>query len=338
MINCQHPGFFYISTSIKKIIMRKNLLLNMMISALVFIGLSLNAQTQFDNASFEEWEEIGFGPDILEPVNWSSIKSTDDPALNNAAPIVWARSEDAHTGNYSLFLNSVAVFGIVATGTMTNGRVHASYIPTEGFMYTDPDHSEWHTRITGKPDSLVGWYKAMPRPNDYGTVKIVLHEGYLECAENIDSSNYIASGNLKFTGDAVEEWTRFSLPINYYLENIDPEFALVILTSSQGVDAIPGSKIWFDDLELIYNNNSGIAEENAASLSLFAANNRLHLFIDTEKSENYILNVYDISGRFRMKDTGVTGMKNTHAYQLPSGIYIVSVQYDGKVLTKKIVL
>jgi len=319
--------------------MRKKLLLNVFTGILVFLGFVLNAQTQFDNASFEEWEEIGFGPDILEPVDWSSIKSTDDPSINNAAPVVWARSDDAHTGDYSLYLNSVAVFGIVATGTMTNGRVHADFDPTQGFMYTDPDHSEWHTRITGKPDSLVGWYKALPRPGDYGTIKIVLHRGYMAVAENIDSSEFIASGNIKFaSGVAVEEWTRFSLPINYYLDNIDPEFVLVILTSSQGVNAVPGSKIWFDDLELIYNNNSGIAEENAENLDLYAYNNRLHVFIDTEKPENYILNVYDISGKLQFRDTGVTGMKNTYPYQLSAGTYIVSVQYSGKVLTKKIVL
>jgi len=46
----------------------------------------LNAQTQFVNPGFEEWEEIGFGPNIIEPVNWSSIKSTDDDNLNGVAP------------------------------------------------------------------------------------------------------------------------------------------------------------------------------------------------------------------------------------------------------------
>ncbi len=43
--------------------------------------ISINAQTQFDNASFEEWEEIGYGPNIIEPVEWSSIKSSDDETI-----------------------------------------------------------------------------------------------------------------------------------------------------------------------------------------------------------------------------------------------------------------
>ncbi len=316
--------------------MRKLLLLNVLISALVSLGFGLNAQTQLDNAGFEEWEEIGYGPEILEPVEWSSIKSTDDPDLNNAAPIVWARGEDAHTGNYSLYLNSVAVFGIVATGIMTNGRVHADYDPNKGTTYTDPDHSEWHTRITGKPDSLVGWYKAMPRPGDFGTVRVVLHQGYLAVGENSDTTDFIASGKLNLSHENVTEWTRFSVPINYYL-NIDPEFILVILTASNGVDAVPNSKIWFDDLELIYN-HSGIAEENAANMNLFANNHQIYLYVDTEKPENYILNVYDMSGRLRLQDRGLTGMNNTHPYELSTGTYVVKVQYGGKVLTKKIVL
>ncbi len=50
--------------------------------------LTINAQTQFDNASFENWEEIGFGPNIIEPVEWSSIKSSDHENISGQAPHV----------------------------------------------------------------------------------------------------------------------------------------------------------------------------------------------------------------------------------------------------------
>ncbi len=122
--------------------------------------ITINAQTQFDNASFEEWEEIGFGPDIIEPVEWSSIKSSDDAQINTQTPHVWDRSEfgNAHTGDYSLYLHTVRVFGINATGTLANGRYHAEFNINNAYTFTDTINSQWHTRITARPDifSITG--------------------------------------------------------------------------------------------------------------------------------------------------------------------------------------
>mgnify|MGYP001554473288 CR=1 FL=1 len=58
---------------------------------------SLYAQQQFDNPGFEEWDDAGTVID--EPVNWSSIKTGDGGTIiNDAAPVVWEQSTDAHSG------------------------------------------------------------------------------------------------------------------------------------------------------------------------------------------------------------------------------------------------
>jgi len=218
--------------------MRKNLLLSIVLSIFTLFVLGLNAQTQFVNPGFEEWEEIGYGPDIIEPVNWSSIKSTDDDNLNGVAPLVWGLSSApgyVHSGDYSLYLYAVSIFGFVAPGTITNGRVHADMNPDSGYTYTDPDHEEWHTRIIAKPDSLIGWYRANPMPGDYARIRAVVHRGYIAVSESMDTTGFIGSGTL---------------------------------SCSKGVDAIEGSELWIDDLELIYNNGTGIAEENPDDLKV----------------------------------------------------------------------
>ncbi len=319
--------------------MRKNLLLSIVLSIFTLFVLGLNAQTQFVNPGFEEWEEIGYGPNIIEPVNWSSIKSTDDDNLNGVAPLVWARSEigNAHSGDYSLYLYAVSIFGFVAPGTITNGRVHADMNPDSGYTYTDPDHEEWHTRIIAKPDSLIGWYRANPMPGDYARIRAVVHRGYIAVSESMDTTGFIGSGTLLLSEEPVNEWRRFSMPIHYYL-NDDPEFILLTISCSKGVDAIEGSELWIDDLELIYNNGTGIAEENPDDLHLFASGNQLHVQIESEKKEDYFLRVYDAMGQLRLQDTGKTNQSNLHSYNLPSGIYIVSVSYKNKLLTKKVVL
>jgi len=96
-----------------------------LLSIFILMGLLAYPQSQIENPGFEEWEDVGL-PEP-EPVNWSSIKTTTSQLNNNNAPIVWRRSEDAHSGNYSVKLENiyVALAGIVATGT--TGAALADY-------------------------------------------------------------------------------------------------------------------------------------------------------------------------------------------------------------------
>jgi hypothetical protein len=311
------------------------LFLTTSIIALCFSNLT--AQTQFVNPGFEEWEEIGFGPNILEPVNWSSIKSTDDADLNGRTPVVWGRSDDAHSGSYSLHLFTLSVFSIKIPGTITNGRIHATPIADSGYTYTDPDNNKWHTSIIRKPDSLAGWYKASPMPGDYAKVKVVVHKGFIAVSENKDTTDFIGSGTLYLSGETVDEWTRFSMPIHYYHDE-SPEFILLTVSSSKGTDATPGSKLWLDDLQLIYNENNGIAEESPDNLELFSTNRHLHVLLTEDNNEEYIMRICDLSGKLHMETKGRLNQKRSYSYNLPTGFYIVSIEYGNKLLTKKIML
>lgn len=316
--------------------MKKSLLFIFLFWMFIFSVNQLKAQQQFDNSGFEDWEEIGFGPNIIEPVNWSSIKSTDDSDLNGTAPVVWERSEDAHSGNYSLYLKTLGFLGIIVPGTITNGRIHSSLIPDSGYTYTDPGDAKWHTSISKKPDSLVGWYKVNPTPGDFAKVKVVVHRGRVEVSENKDTTDFIGSGTLFLPGEPVETWTRFSMPIHYYKTDV-PEFILLTISSSVGLEGLAGSELWVDDLHLVYN-SSGIAEENAKNIRVYASGNRLHVLINSAQTKNYSLKLYDLTGKLCMQQSGQTNENSQFNYQLPRGIYVVSVSYDGKLLTKKVVL
>jgi len=300
---------------------------------------TITAQTQFDNNSFEEWEEIGFGPEIIEPVEWSSIKSSDNETISGQAPHVWDRSEsgNAHSGDYSLYLHTVKVFGIVATGTLTNGRYHAEFNIENAYTFTDTVDSQWHTRISAKPDSLVGWYKAKPSVGDFPTVKVVLHTGYAQISALSDTSTYVASAVLSLPEEEVTEWRRFSLPITYYTNDM-PEFALVILTSSNGITAKENSEAWFDDIEFIYNDGTGFIEQNTDELNIYTYNNKMSVLVQSEQKESYNLAVYDMSGRLVKTSIGLTKEKIIIDMNLQRGIYAVTVSFGSKVFSKKIIL
>jgi len=206
---------------------------------------------QIENPGFETWEDAGTVID--EPVNWSSIKTSDAGSLINiAAPVVWGQSVDAHTGNFSLELTNVLTIGsIVATGMTTNGRVHADFIPENGYTYTDPADPRWHTPLTGRPDSVAAWVKYFPEGSDTAQLKVLLHvgEGTMPITPE-NQVNRIGYAQINVSG-LHDTWTRVVVPFTYFSQ-VNPEYILMTLTSGAGYFPIEGSVVLVDDLELIY--------------------------------------------------------------------------------------
>jgi len=220
------------------------------LGVILFVS-SVLAQRQLDEADFESWTNVGMV--TQEPSNWSSLKSSDAGAFINAlVPQLCWRSADAHSGSYSVELRTVNSAAGTANGLLTNGRVHAELNIDNSYMYTDPDDTQWNTIAIGRPDSLVGWYKADPQVGDRANIGALLHvdEGRLPAFGT--EANYIAGASWKAPYQAVPEWTRFSTPFQY-LDERDPEWVLLILTSGDSAGSVIGSRVWFDDLALIYN-------------------------------------------------------------------------------------
>ncbi len=302
---------------------------------LIISGLSIVAQQQLQNASFENWEEIGFGPEILEPVNWSAIKSSDNISLNAVAPVVCEKSTDARTGNYSAKLTNIATLGIVATGTMTNGRLHADLNPDLGYAYTDPADGRWNTPFTGKPDSVVGWFKADPSIDDFGTIKFLLHKG--EASIPGPETNYIAMAQLDLPPNGVNQWTRFSAAFVYTSDDT-PQYILSIVTSGNGTNAVGGSTALFDDFELIYNGSS-INELNILPLEVYQAGEKLLVLFPANVQNNLNLKITNINGQIMLNSSfdrqssceiDITGYN--------PGLYIVTATGDNNMYMNKVMI
>ena len=292
-----------------------------------FITFGLMAQTQFQNPGFEDWEEVG--TPYEEPVNWSSLKTSD--TLSNVSPVVMEISDDAHSGNHSVYLYNFEIFGIVATGTITNGRIHADYNPDLGYVFADIDDEQWHTSFTGRPDSVVGWYKANVQEGDNPAIRVVLHTGYQQLPG--DMSNVVAEAMLNLPGETVTEWTRFSVPF-VYEKDIQPEYLLSILYSGNGTEAIGGSEAWFDDVEMVY--TTGIDEISAVDFHVFYANGKLNVKLHESTPEIYQLQIFNLLGKLVFSQQIESGINNSIPLSLPSGMYIVSVNESGKAISKKV--
>jgi hypothetical protein len=313
--------------------MKKTLLFAVL--AIIFT-FGLSAQ-QFQNASFENWEDAGTVE--YEPVDWSSIKTSDaGDLINNAAPVVWGISDDAHEGVHSVQLTNVLTLGtIIATGTITNGRVHASFNPAEGYVFTDPDDERWNTTLTGRPDSVAVWMKYFPQGNDTAQAKFVLHtgEGTLPATpENQD--NWVAYAQINVAG-TVDTWTRFSVPFTYFSEN-NPEYILSILTSGAGLVPIEGSIVRYDDLELIYN-PSGIGDIAGTEALIYSSGNTI--FLD-KLPQNYLNNstieILNLSGSTVYTAQITSNRVSLQQHLFTEGLYFVRISGDETGYTQKIYL
>ncbi|MFK5856896.1 MAG: T9SS type A sorting domain-containing protein [Bacteroidota bacterium] len=293
---------------------------------------SIIAQQQMLNAGFEEWENVWVGTD--EPVNWSSIKTSDNADLNMLAPVVWGPSSDAHTGNFSLSLTNVGSI-IVATGMITNGRVHSEIPATLSYVYTNRDEDAWHGVLTDRPDSVVGWFKCNPEVGDFGTVKFLLHTGDAQLPG--DELNGIAQAYYELPSADVTQWTRFSVPFVYSSGN-NPEYILAVLTSGNGVDAIIGSTALFDDIELIYN-PSDVDQLAENQLKVFIKDQYLNLSINDKNNQQYDIKIIDINGHIVLKtivDLNENNRINISNFE--PGVYIVTANNNQKILTQKVII
>ncbi len=299
-----------------------------------FFSLAVYPQQQLQNPGFEEWEEVG--TPIEEPLNWSSIKTSDNELLNPNAPKVCEPSNDAHSGNYSLHLFNVkvAVFNVIASGLITTGRVHAEVNPDLGYVFTDATDAKWHMPFTGKPDSITGWYMSTPAAGDFARIQLHLHEGNDSIPSNGD--NVIGEVEYDFPEQAVTNWTRFSVPINY-LKAGTPQYVLLSFTSGNGVDALEGSEAWFDDIEFIYNGSS-VDELSLSKFRTFYRNNTLTVSMANSEINNYNIRVTDIMGRVVLAEDNITAKENQFQLDETAGVYVVSLQHQGSQVSRKITI
>lgn len=285
-----------------------------------------------ENPSFEDWEVEG---GKQEPVNWSSIQTGLPTTISSLAPQVMTQSTDAHTGMYSVKLECISTFGIVATGIVTNGRTFADFDPSKGYVNTDDSDPRWNTPISVQPDSLVGWYKFQPAGSDITEVKALVHTGNAKLPDST-STNFLGQAIFSIGNTDVSNWTRFSVPF-VYSSSAAPDHVLILLSSGNGTQSIEGSIAYYDDIELVYN-PVGIHELNDESVSISGNGKNINVNLkQLHSSQNLTINIYDYLGRIIKTQQVQPGELNIIS-NLPSGLYVCSLQSGNQVINKKVII
>jgi hypothetical protein len=325
-------------------------------TTLVFIFCSVivisQTQPQIPNGGFENWENVGSSTE--EPTSWNSNKTGS--GLASTGPQTCYRETGGHSGTYCVRVETKYYILAVVNGNVTTGVVNApSSNKAEGFISATGANK---IAFTGRPDSLVGWYKYTQATGgtgasaEQGKVLAILHTGdFYDPEAPVNGNHPDLSGNK--IGDALfvspasntTTWKRFSIPFTYASAS-NPDFILLNVTSSNNQTTVApnsgstGSKLWLDDLEVIYNASipSSVNETKKSSFKIYTHDNTI--YADLSKiNEAATLNLFDLTGKLVMQTSleknEVNSIKLSNA--INAGLYFYQVNINDQIISGKLI-
>jgi hypothetical protein len=228
-----------------------------------FIAFSLStlfAQQQIGNSNMEDWDNIGASTE--EPTNWNGFKTASGGLSSFASQQVFRSTaiRSGASGMYCARIFSKSVFGVVANGNLTLGKINMG-----STTVTDPanhnasitNDANFSETLTSLPDSIVFWAKfTAAQQNQQARIHAIIHDAF-DVHDPIDvasSSHVLATAGLNYSPNV--NWIRYSVPFESYAFTgtvPTPQYILVTFTTN----AIPGGgaandEVLIDDIQLIY--------------------------------------------------------------------------------------
>ncbi|MFL5764636.1 MAG: T9SS type A sorting domain-containing protein [Bacteroidia bacterium] len=263
------------------------------------------AQTTIQNGNMELWDNAGAANE--EPQFFNSNQTGTDYAPLGPQTC-FRETVSPHGGTYCARIETKTFFGQVVNGSMVTGIVNAPTTnKSDGYIGTMKGTTTSDIRrmaFIGRPDSLVGYYKYTQGGSaEKGKVRAILHLGHYYDPEA--GSSYHPDSSANKIGDAlfltpasnVSSWTRFAVAFNY-VSAAAPQYIMINTTSSNDqLTTVSGSKLWLDDLSVVYN-SSGVNElDNANDVDVYAFDKQIHINVQNGSFQNKLLLVYDLTGK-----------------------------------------
>lgn len=238
--------------------------------AMVAISFSASAQISIPNGGFENWGNVAPG-NSDEPAGWYSNKSGSSTA-QSGPQTAFKETNNPRTGSACVRIETKDMIIAKVNGSLTTGVINApsidksrGYVGTQNFTtLTDVRRKPFSAR----PDSLVGWYKyTQGGAAEKAKIVAILHKDQyndpeVPVAANTSiysdlSANRIGKALFISPAANTSEWTRFAVAFDYASAE-SPAYIMLSITSSENqLTNVAGSKLWLDDLEVIYNPISG---------------------------------------------------------------------------------
>ena len=313
-----------------------------LIAFLCFSIFTIKAQPtpQPPNPGFETWTGSGA---TIEPTFYNSNKSGTGLA-NWAAQTNFQDASIVHSGTYSTRMETINYIGTAVNGVMTSGLVNApSTNKAEGYIGTIQGANGTNINriaFNSRPDSLVGWYRyTSGGAGESGKVRAVLHVGHYYDPETPNNNNHPDStvnkiGEALFiTPAAASTWTRFSVPFTY-VSGASPQYFLLNCTSSANqMTTVTGSKMWLDDIGVIYNFATvGVdgPAETEQDIKVYAFDHVFYVDFMNRTNSQSDISVFDITGKLVLKQQLSNNKLNSFTVSgLNSGNYVYELTGDN---------
>lgn len=266
-------------------------------SAILFSGI-VSAQNAIPNSGFETWT----GNDAQ---GWDNLN--DIPlSLGVGSCVKATNAADIHLGTAAIILTTKSIIGQIAPGTAATGTIDFNTQSVTGGV-----------PFTLRPDSLTGWYKYTPVGSDAGNIVGILFNA------NRDT---IAVATF-FPAAAVGAYTYFKTEFVYNLPDVPTE-ALFVLASSGRTGGQANTKLYVDDLGLVYNPTVGVDNVNPTEkIGVYPNPVSENLNVNMAGIQNANISIFDITGKKvaqhdlneKTSRINLTGLaKGLYVYQLNS--------------------
>ena len=311
------------------------------------IQVVIGSGYQMANASFEGWHTSS--DSFEEPNGWHSFESATGNMASLAGHHI-EKSSDAHSGDASARLYATSIFGIVANGTMTTGRMNAGSMiatDTENNAYLDMSKTDvdgngdpFYVPFSWCPDQVAVWVKFKQgkanSQHPYATVSAAITDGtYYQDPEDKAYTNVVGKAKNDKIATTNGEWVRVTAPFTYTTDAVDPK--AVLITLSTNADPGQGSaddELLVDDIAFIYNANvtglkikgqsvEGFAQDKmsyemalnetitADDIEVTVDGKAAHVAKDVEiDGDHYVCTIYAISADMSVMSTYVVNVKS----------------------------
>lgn len=231
---------------------------------------------QMPNSNFETWSTA---TDNNAPKHWhgfESVKGKLSGTAKSKTKLVSSKNvRPGSKGLTSAVVTSSSVWGVIANGTMTNGRLAAgSMKPTNSANHSETNLSStdkddngdpFATPMYAKPDSVKFWMrftqaKAQASYPNAAFNAVITDGTYYQDPEDKDYTNKVAVAAPNKADMTVGDWRLVSCPFDYasYAAN-GAEAKAILFTVSTNATPGKGSysngvadSVYVDDLELVY--------------------------------------------------------------------------------------
>lgn len=233
----------------------------------VLTVVSVRAQYVFENADFENWEDVSYTSasgttyNGIEPTGWNSYLSGTGSVkavlVAHCPGLVKGEARPGSAGVTSVLIKAQNFLVKNFAGNLTSGCIEMGNLDQSqtgvNYNYTNTEVAGQAMRFVGRPDAMKVW--ARFKGANKGQISVYLHSDgryQFPVATGGQVTATMVGSASQFVGSD-DTWAEYTVPFSYVSTDC-PAYALVSFTTSNiPGEGKTGDYMYIDDISLVYN-------------------------------------------------------------------------------------